>query len=87
MQLVQSGAPTVEPMPNHYFDNSTGGHIFDKTALFVLLYYLECFYDGISYSPISGYVTSCYTILLLFQVQVHSTVVFISQDLTDFYHM
>jgi len=24
MQLVQSWAPTVEPMPDHYFDNSTG---------------------------------------------------------------
>jgi len=31
--------------------------------------------------------TSSYTILLLFQVQIHSTVIFISQDLVYFNHI
>jgi len=31
--------------------------------------------------------TSSYTILLLFQVQIHSTIVFISQDLVYFNHI
>jgi len=31
--------------------------------------------------------TSGYTILLLFQVQVHSTIVFVSQDLVYFDHI
>ena len=31
--------------------------------------------------------TSSYTILLLFQVEIHSTVIFISQDLVYFNHI
>jgi len=31
--------------------------------------------------------TSSYTILLLFQVHIHSTIIFISQDLVYFNHM
>ena len=30
--------------------------------------------------------TSSYTILLLFQVQIHSTIIFISQDFVNFNH-